>query len=90
MAIAKKTIRLLILEDSQNEAERLVSLFRNAGHANAHGPIDIAGLGGASTGQQSQRYTRHSGRSRNRTGFRHGNLLFEGRRPTGGVGLCRA
>ena len=33
MAIAKKTIRLLILEDSQNEAERLVSLFRNAGHA---------------------------------------------------------
>ncbi|MBF2994261.1 ferrous iron transporter C, partial [Pseudomonas aeruginosa] len=33
MAIEKKTIRLLILEDSQNEAERLVSLFRNAGHA---------------------------------------------------------
>lgn len=33
MAIKKKTIRLLILEDSQNEAERLVSLFRNAGHA---------------------------------------------------------
>ncbi|MGP0172228.1 EAL domain-containing response regulator [Pseudomonas sp. NCHU5208] len=33
MAIDKKTIRLLILEDSQNEAERLVSLFRNAGHA---------------------------------------------------------
>ncbi|SDO87088.1 EAL domain-containing response regulator [Pseudomonas jinjuensis] len=32
MAI-KKTIRLLILEDSQNEAERLVSLFRNAGRA---------------------------------------------------------
>ena len=29
----KKTIRLLILEDSQNEAERLVSLFRNAGQA---------------------------------------------------------
>lgn len=29
----KKTIRLLILEDSQNEAERLVSLFRNAGRA---------------------------------------------------------
>lgn len=28
MAIEKKTIRLLILEDSQNEAERLVSLFR--------------------------------------------------------------
>ena len=33
MAIEKKTIRLLILEDSQNEAERLVSLFRNAGNA---------------------------------------------------------
>ena len=33
MAIEKKTIRLLILEDSQNEAERLVSLFRNAGSA---------------------------------------------------------
>ncbi|MBX9753794.1 MAG: EAL domain-containing protein [Pseudomonadaceae bacterium] len=29
----KKTIRLLILEDSQNEAERLVSLFRNSGRA---------------------------------------------------------
>jgi diguanylate cyclase (GGDEF)-like protein/PAS domain S-box-containing protein len=29
----KKIIRLLLLEDSQNEAERLVSLFRNAGHA---------------------------------------------------------
>ncbi|UNG18151.1 EAL domain-containing protein [Stutzerimonas zhaodongensis] len=33
MAPQKKTIRLLILEDSQNEAERLVSLFRNAGQA---------------------------------------------------------
>ncbi|WP_437882643.1 EAL domain-containing protein [Pseudomonas sp. LRF_L74] len=33
MAIERKTIRLLILEDSQNEAERLVSLFRNAGRA---------------------------------------------------------
>ncbi|WP_028241590.1 EAL domain-containing response regulator [Stutzerimonas azotifigens] len=33
MALDKKTIRLLILEDSQNEAERLVSLFRNAGTA---------------------------------------------------------
>ncbi|MCY1404918.1 diguanylate cyclase (GGDEF) domain protein [compost metagenome] len=32
MAI-KQTIRLLILEDSQNEAERLVSLFRNSGRA---------------------------------------------------------
>src|SRR5690606_35850338 len=33
MPIDKKTIRLLILEDSQNEAERLVSLFRNSGRA---------------------------------------------------------
>lgn len=33
MVPQKKTIRLLILEDSQNEAERLVSLFRNAGQA---------------------------------------------------------
>ena len=33
MPIEKRTVRLLILEDSQNEAERLVSLFRNAGHA---------------------------------------------------------
>lgn len=33
MPTEKKTVRLLILEDSQNEAERLVSLFRNAGHA---------------------------------------------------------
>jgi diguanylate cyclase (GGDEF)-like protein len=33
MAIEKQTIRLLIIEDSQNEAERLVSLFRNAGRA---------------------------------------------------------
>ncbi|MCQ4322256.1 GGDEF/EAL domain-containing response regulator [Stutzerimonas stutzeri] len=33
MTPQKKTIRLLILEDSQNEAERLVSLFRNAGQA---------------------------------------------------------
>jgi multidomain signaling protein FimX len=33
MAPQKKTIRLLILEDSQNEAERIVSLFRNAGQA---------------------------------------------------------
>ncbi|MCP9337172.1 GGDEF/EAL domain-containing response regulator [Stutzerimonas xanthomarina] len=33
MAPQTKTIRLLILEDSQNEAERLVSLFRNAGQA---------------------------------------------------------
>ena len=33
MSIDNKTIRLLLLEDSQNEAERLVSLFRNAGKA---------------------------------------------------------
>ena len=33
MAIEKKTVRLLILEDSQNEAERLVSLFRNSGRS---------------------------------------------------------
>ena len=33
MAIDSKTVRLLILDDSQNEAERLVSLFRNAGRA---------------------------------------------------------
>jgi len=33
MPIEKKTIRLLILEDSQNEAERLVSLFRNSGRS---------------------------------------------------------
>lgn len=33
MAPQKKTIRLLILEDSQNEAERLMTLFRNAGQA---------------------------------------------------------
>ncbi|TWI52404.1 PAS domain S-box-containing protein/diguanylate cyclase (GGDEF)-like protein [Pseudomonas duriflava] len=33
MATAKKIIRLLIIEESQNEAERLVSLFRNAGSA---------------------------------------------------------
>ena len=33
MPTEKKTIRLLLLEDSQNEAERLINLFRNAGHA---------------------------------------------------------
>lgn len=33
MPTEKKTVRLLLLEDSQNEAERLISLFRNAGHA---------------------------------------------------------
>lgn len=31
MAIERKAVRLLILEDSQNEAERIVSLFRNSG-----------------------------------------------------------
>ncbi|SDI56379.1 PAS domain S-box-containing protein/diguanylate cyclase (GGDEF) domain-containing protein [Pseudomonas flavescens] len=45
MAIEKKTIRLLILEDSQNEAERLVSLFRNAGNATrVHRLISIQDL----------------------------------------------
>ncbi len=33
MAQENKTLRLLIVDDSQNEAERLVNLFRNAGHA---------------------------------------------------------
>ena len=33
MPSEKKTVRLLLLEDSQNEAERLINLFRNAGHA---------------------------------------------------------
>ncbi len=33
MVIDRKTIRLLILEDSQNEAERIISLFRNSGYA---------------------------------------------------------
>ena len=33
MANEKQAIRLLILDDSQNNAERLVSLLRNAGHA---------------------------------------------------------
>jgi diguanylate cyclase (GGDEF)-like protein/PAS domain S-box-containing protein len=33
MATEKSTIRLLIIEDSQNEAERLASLFRNNGRA---------------------------------------------------------
>lgn len=31
MAIERKAVRLLIIEDSQNEAERIVSLFRNSG-----------------------------------------------------------
>ena len=43
MAIEKKTIRLLILEDSQNEAERLVSLFRNSGRATRVHRITSAG-----------------------------------------------
>ena len=33
MGTDSNAIRLLILEDSQNDAERLVSLLRNAGHA---------------------------------------------------------
>lgn len=33
MAQDNSTLRLLIADDSQNEAERLVNLFRNAGHA---------------------------------------------------------
>lgn len=33
MPTENDTIRLLLLQDSQNEAERLASLFRNAGHA---------------------------------------------------------
>ena len=33
MLTDKKTIRLLILEDSKNEAERINSLFRNSGYA---------------------------------------------------------
>lgn len=33
MAKEKNTIRLLILDDSQNDAEQLVSVLRNAGHA---------------------------------------------------------
>src|SRR5690554_3862645 len=33
MGIDAQAIRVLILDDSQNHAERLVSLLRNAGHA---------------------------------------------------------
>ena len=33
MGIDRKTIRLLVLEDSKNEAERIISLFRNSGYA---------------------------------------------------------
>src|SRR5690606_41002301 len=33
MAIETQAIRVLILDDSQNNAERLVSVLRNAGHA---------------------------------------------------------
>lgn len=33
MVTDRKTIRLLIIEDSQNEAERIISLFRNSGYA---------------------------------------------------------
>ena len=45
MAAEYNAIRLLLLEASQNEAERLVSLFRNAGRAaRAHRLADPAGL----------------------------------------------
>jgi len=45
MAVEHSAIRLLLLEASQNEAERLVSLFRNAGRATrAHRLADSAGL----------------------------------------------
>ncbi|KUM37880.1 GGDEF domain-containing phosphodiesterase [Pseudomonas sp. EpS/L25] len=45
MASEHSAIRLLLLEASQNEAERLVSLFRNAGRAaRAHRLADPAGL----------------------------------------------
>ena len=45
MAAEYSAIRLLLLETSQNEAERLVSLFRNAGRAaRAHRLADPAGL----------------------------------------------
>ena len=33
MAIDTQAIKVLILDDSQNNAERLVSVLRNAGHA---------------------------------------------------------
>ncbi len=42
MAIERKAIRLLILEDSQNEAERIVSLFRNSGLTTRVGRADTA------------------------------------------------
>ena len=45
MAAEHSAIRLLLLEASQNEAERLVSLFRNAGRATrAQRLADPAGL----------------------------------------------
>ncbi|MDT3721952.1 EAL domain-containing protein [Pseudomonas oryzihabitans] len=45
MASEHSAIRLLLLEASQNEAERLVSLFRNAGRATrAHRLADPAGF----------------------------------------------
>lgn len=48
MLTDRKTIRLLILEDSQNEAERIVSLFRNAGHATrAHRIVSLDDLNSA-------------------------------------------
>ena len=45
MTTGRKIVRLLILEDSQNEAARIVSLFRNAGHATrAHRIISLDDL----------------------------------------------
>lgn len=35
-----KAIRLLLIEESQNEAERIISLFRNAGHATRAHRVD--------------------------------------------------
>lgn len=42
MAIERKAVRLLILEESQNEAERIVSLFRDNGLATRAQRIDTA------------------------------------------------
>ncbi len=41
----KKTLRLLIIEESQNDAEQLVNVFRNSGHATrAHRTISAEAL----------------------------------------------
>ncbi|WP_426415802.1 EAL domain-containing protein [Aestuariirhabdus sp. LZHN29] len=45
MAKEKKTLRLLIIEESQNDAEQLVNVFRNSGHATrAHRTISAEAL----------------------------------------------